>query len=146
MTPEEILNAIVDEVEWRVASALGLEKERVYETRSTGDQEGAAAYVSVEIPEMTGATQCADRAVLEFLIGFELFDDGERPRRIQRVEKQMAIRKALTWGGAIGGTPIGYAKLPQVTDMPVSEMGEPKDAMYMGGLGWRCQVDLPRVA
>lgn len=143
MTPEEILNAVMDEVETRVATALCLSADQIYETRETGEQSGSAAYVSGQILEMAPATQCADRALLEVTIGFELCDDGERPKRVQRLAAQLAVRRELLWNARVGRE-IPHAKIPTVTDMPVSEMGDPKPDTFMGGLTWRCQVDLPR--
>jgi hypothetical protein len=131
VNPAEQLNAIVDEIEARVANVLGFAKEQIFETRQTGEREGNAAYVSATVPQVVPHTVCAERATIEVLIGFHVMQDG-RPNRVQRMDLTMGLRAALL----NRSSPIPYAGLCKVTDFALSEPGDPDTEYITGGLNF----------
>lgn len=134
------LNGILDAIEARVATALGLEASQVYESRSSGEASGNAAYVSATVPQMVPHTVCAERASVVVLIGFHLQEDGT-PNRVQRMRHTMAIRSVLL----DRSDPIPNAGLVKVTDFALSEPGDPDEGYLMGGLtlAFEAIVDKP---
>lgn len=144
MTPAEQLNAIIDVIETRVATALDISADQIYETRQTGEGEGAAAYVSANIDQLVPHTGCAERAAVTVTIGFHMPEiEGER-QRVTRVNHTMALRDALLWRASNAPNAIPNVGLPQVLDMAVSEMGDPDRNYIMGGLTYQFQTILDK--
>jgi hypothetical protein len=144
LNPEDQLNEILDTIEKRVATALELTADQVYESRQTGEDAGAAAYVQAQINTVVPHTLCAELATVEVLIGFHMpVVEGERDR-VTRVRHTMRIRDQLLWRGANAPNAIPNVGLPRVGDMAVSDQGEADLGYLMGGLTYQFQTILQK--
>jgi hypothetical protein len=148
MNPEDVLNEILDTIEERVATALDISADQIYETRQTGEQEGAAAYVSASIDQIVPFTACAEKATVTVLIGFHMpeveTETGLERQRITRTRHTFAIRSQLLWQGSASPLKIPNVTLPRVTDMAVSELGDPDRGYLTGGLTYQFEMALPK--
>lgn len=146
MRLDDQLNPIMDLLEARVATGLGITSDEIYETRETGEATGSAAYVSATTEVLGSMGICAVRLGIRVLIGFHLPEVPDERHRVTRLRYVTELWEKVLWTSSDSPNAIPNVGLPAVQDFSISEEGDPDEGYIMGGLGFYFETSIEKPA